>query len=361
MIGIYIHIPFCARKCPYCDFFSVPYQKNTVQAYVNAVIRNLKAYANQISDPVDTIYFGGGTPSLLSAEQIHAMLTTCREYFNLSHPEITLEINPARNQETYLHDLYLAGINRLSIGIQSFSDSQLQLLGRTHTVKENCKIIHAAVNAGFENISCDLILALPEQTEMLLSETLEILIHQPITHVSAYLLQIEEHTPFAENPAILEHLPDDDTVADRYLQTVQKLESAGIYQYEISSFAKPGYESRHNLKYWTCADYLGIGTGAHSCLQNRRFYIANHIDLFCQEAMQKEITISEQACDPSEKIMLALRTVKGIPPEMLSRKAQIKADLLTERQYMRLTAEGNLALTPKGFMISNAIIAMLID
>ena len=257
MTGIYFHIPFCARKCPYCDFYSVAYQKSAAEDYIKAIIRNLNHY--QIFDAVDSIYFGGGTPSLLSIQAVSDILETCDKNFKLVSPEITLEYNPSRTSFRHLHDLKLAGVNRLSIGTQSFSDSQLKVLGRTHTAKQNLETVQNAYQAGFRNLSCDLMLALPYQSEQVLLQTLEILTSLPIQHVSAYLLQMEENTPFYTNPEILDNLPDDDISADRYLQTVRMLEESGFHQYEVSSFAKSGFESRHNLKYWFCEDYLGIG------------------------------------------------------------------------------------------------------
>jgi len=359
MTGIYVHIPFCAKKCPYCDFFSVAYRKKTADNYIDAVLRNLQYYSGIIHDEIDTIYFGGGTPSLLSAGQISNILKTCDKSFRLRNPEITLELNPTGRRDTYLHDLKSAGINRLSIGTQSFSDDQLRLLGRTHKVNDNLHIIQAAVKAGFENISCDLMLALPFQTEKLLSETLNLLTIQPITHVSAYLLQLEEHTPFAENPEILSNLPDDDTAADRYLQAVHALETAGFHQYEVSSFARPGFQSRHNYKYWSCEDYLGIGAGAHSCIHHRRFYIEKNIAEFCDFPIQKEIIISENACDDEEKLMLALRTSQGVPETALSTNARKKLNLFIQNHYIR--RHGNrISLTPEGFAVSNAVIAALL-
>ncbi len=360
MTGIYIHVPFCARKCPYCDFYSVPYRKVTAELYVQAVIRNLNHYRN--FDSVDSIYFGGGTPSLLSAKQISDILETCSKNFKLdSTPEITLEYNPSRADFQYLYDLRTAGIKRLSIGTQSFSDSQLKLLGRTHTAEQNLQTVRNAEKAGFHNISCDLMLALPYQTEEVLSETLEILTSLPIQHVSAYLLQIEENTPFYTNPEILDNLPDDDSSVDRYLQTVSTLENAGFYQYEVSSFAKPGFESQHNLRYWYCQDYLGIGAGAHSCIQNRRFSVPEDVQLFCKNQIQQEITISETACDPEEKLMLAFRTSRGVPESSLSQNARKKLPMLIKNDYIKLKENNCIALTPKGFAVSNAVIAALLD
>ena len=358
MTGIYFHIPFCARKCPYCDFYSVAYQKSAAEDYIKAIIRNLNHY--QIFDAVDSIYFGGGTPSLLSIQAVSDILETCDKNFKLVSPEITLEYNPSRTSFRHLHDLKLAGVNRLSIGTQSFSDSQLKVLGRTHMAKQNLETVQNAYQAGFRNLSCDLMLALPYQSEQVLLQTLEILTSLPIQHVSAYLLQMEENTPFYTNPEILDNLPDDDISADRYLQTVRMLEESGFHQYEVSSFAKSGFESRHNLKYWFCEDYLGIGAGAHSCVNHRRFYVPKDITKFCQENRQEEIIISENACDPEEKLMLALRTSRGVPETALSPEARKKLPILIKNNYIKIKPDHYIALTPEGFAVSNAVISMLL-
>ena len=359
MTGIYIHVPFCAKKCNYCDFFSVSYQKQLVENYVQAIIRNIKYYANNIK--INTIYFGGGTPSLLSIEQITKILNACAKYFILAeNTEITLEYNPSGNRKNYLHDLRLSGVNRLSIGTQSFSDTQLKLLSRTHSVQDNFKTVLMAYEQGFTNISCDLILATPYQDKNLLAESLANLISLPITHCSAYLLQIEEQTALAKNQELLAHLPDDDMSADLYLQTVYALESAGFQQYEISSFAKSGFESQHNLKYWHCEPYLGIGAGAHSCYQGKRFFVPENIQKFCDSPEQEVKIISETACNQEEKIMLALRTSKGIPEHWLDKQAKIKIPLLIQANYLTRKLNGNIALTPEGFAVSNAVIAELL-
>ena len=355
MTGIYIHVPFCAKKCPYCAFFSEQYGRKTVDNYVKAVIRNLQLY--QVNDTVDTIYFGGGTPSLLTAGQISDILEACSKYLHLYQPEITFEFNPTGKRNTYLHDIHSAGVNRLSIGTQSFSDSQLKLLGRTHSVNDGIRTVETAFQVGFNNISCDLMLALPEQSELILHETLETLVKLPITHVSAYLLQIEEGTPFSQNQDLLARCLDDDQSADRYLQTVHFLEDAGIHQYEVSSFAKKGFESRHNLKYWKCVDYLGIGAGAHSCYMGKRFYVPEDVSQFCDGEHQTEIILSENPYDREERIMLGLRTVEGVPAEWV--KSQ-KIPLFQKAGYLRIGENGNISLTAEGFAVSNAVISAMI-
>jgi oxygen-independent coproporphyrinogen-3 oxidase len=358
MTGLYFHIPFCAKKCPYCDFFSVSYHKETVSQYVGAIIRNLSAYAPE--EMVDTIYFGGGTPSLLSAAQIGEILNACAKYAHLSDsPEITLEFNPTGERTQYLHDLRTAGINRLSIGTQSFSDAQLSLLGRTHRAADGIRTVMTAKEQGFGNLSCDLMLACPHQSEAVLAETLDILGKLPITHVSAYLLQVEEGTPLSGNSELLSHLPDDDTSVDRYLQTVRTLAEFGFQQYEVSSFAKAGFESRHNTKYWTCEPYLGIGAGAHSCYGGTRFQAKRDIAAFCTAPIQPTELIDPSPCGTEERLMLALRMKRGVPVDALTLQAQKKLPLLEKGGYLR-AENGCVSLTPEGFAVSNAIIAALL-
>ncbi|MBE6850894.1 MAG: radical SAM family heme chaperone HemW [Ruminococcus sp.] len=360
MTGLYFHIPFCAKKCPYCDFFSVPYHKETTLQYVAAIIRNLAAYAPE--DMVDTVYFGGGTPSLLSAAQIGEILNACAKYAHLDeNPEITLEFNPTGERTQYLHDLRAAGVNRLSIGTQSFSDAQLSLLGRTHRSADGVRTVMTAYEQGFENISCDLMLACPHQSEEVLAQTLQILGELPITHVSAYLLQVEAGTPLSQNADLLAHLPDDDASIDRYLQTVHTLAEYGFQQYEVSSFAKPGYESRHNTKYWKCEPYLGIGAGAHSCYGGRRFQVPKDISAFCDAPVQPIEILDESPCSREEKLMLSLRMTTGVPISSLNKRAQEKLPVLERAGYVVLQDHTNAALTPKGFAVSNAVIAMLLE
>ncbi len=359
MTGLYFHIPFCAKKCPYCDFFSVPYHAETVQQYVAAIIRNLSAYAPE--DMVDTVYFGGGTPSMLSAAQIGDILDACAKYTRLSDtPEITLEFNPTGERTQYLHDLRSVGVNRLSIGTQSFSDAQLSMLGRTHRAADGIRTVMTAKEQGFDNISCDLILACPHQDEAVLAETLEILGTLPITHVSAYLLQVEEGTPLSNNTELLMHLPDDDTSVDRYLQTVHTLAEYGFAQYEVSSFAKQGFESRHNTKYWKCTPYLGIGAGAHSCYQGKRFQVPRDIAAFCNAPIQPIEILDENPCREEERLMLALRMTEGIPISRLSARAQKQLPALERGSYVKIDPNGRISLTPQGFAVSNAVIAALL-
>ena len=358
MTGLYFHIPFCAKKCPYCDFYSLPYRREAADRYVEAILRNLRQY--KITDAVDSIYFGGGTPSLLRIEQISAILNACREQFSVADDaEITLEYNPTRKGADYLRKLRRTGVNRLSVGTQSFSDKQLSLLERTHTAEDNRNAVLAARDAGFSNISCDLMLAVPDQTPELLAQTLDTLTKLPITHVSAYMLQIG--TPLAQNAALLSRCPDDDATVDRYLQAVRTLETAGFRQYEVSSFAKSGCESRHNLKYWKGQPYLGIGAGAHSCFDGKRFFVPKDAALFSTSSQQPVEMLDESPLDREERLMLALRLSEGVPENDLSPAVRNKIPLFRKAGYLCRTAENRIALTPEGFAVSNAIISELIE
>ncbi len=351
--GLYIHVPFCRRKCPYCNFYSIPAFPELTEAYTKTVCRNLLAYSENIA--MDSIYFGGGTPSLLLPRQIEQILTTAKKAFPLaSDTEITLECNPATVSQEDLHELFRLGINRLSIGVQSFCDVQLKRLGRLHTSQEALEIVLRAVSVGFENISCDLMLALPGQTAEELEETLKQMTALPIQHISAYLLKVESGTPFAQMH-MTEQCPNEDAAADLYLQTVECLASAGFVQYEISNFAKPGFQSRHNCKYWKCLPYLGIGPSAHSCWHGKRFSVPSSVEGFLHASVQQTETEDETPCSMEERIMLGMRLREGVPAEWLSDQMPL-IHRLNRLGYLELF-NGRVAFTPKGFLVSNTILA----
>ena len=360
MTGLYLHFPFCAKKCPYCDFFSVSYRRETAERYVGAVLRDLAFY--QVEDTVDSVYFGGGTPSLLSAAQVGRILDTVARRMHLDdHAEITLEYDPVGRRSAYLRDLRTAGVTRLSIGTQSFSDETLRLLGRRHTAADGRRTVEDAAAAGFREISCDLMLAVPDQTQARLAETLDVLTQLPITHVSAYLLQVEPGTPLSKDDALLARCPDADESADRYLQAVRTLEAAGLRQYEVSSFARPGSESVHNLKYWTCVPYLGIGAGAHSCFGGRRFCIPKDLPAYLAAETPPEVTLDDAPCGTEERLMLALRLTRGVPQDDLPAGGRRTLPALLRAGYVRQHADGRVSLTPEGFAVSNAVIAALLE
>ena len=367
--GLYLHVPFCRRKCPYCNFYSVPAQPELLTAYTAAVCRNLRHYGNAVQpERVDTVYFGGGTPSLLLPAQIAQILETAAEQFALSaDAEITLEANPATVTPEQLRELRHAGINRLSLGVQSLSDAQLKRLGRLHTAQEAVETVYAAAEAGFRNLSCDLMLALPEQTADELEQTISRLVQLPITHVSAYLLKVEQGTPFAVQH-VAECCPDDDTAADLYLQAVEQLGAAGFLQYEISNFARPGYESRHNLKYWRCEEYLGLGPAAASCFGGRRFAFPRDIDAFLSAKHPWSLCEDEgEAGSPEERVAMALRLCEGLDCTALEQACPgFDAGALIQRAsrpelkpFCTVTGRA-VALTPQGFLLEGSLIPLLL-
>lgn len=370
-LGLYIHIPFCASKCLYCDFYSKPRcSEELIERYVHAVITHLKEYSPQLSAyTVDTVYFGGGTPSFIGAKRLRALLDAVKKYAPLgSRTEITLEANPDSSDLKSLKALHRAGFNRISFGVQSANDAELSKLGRIHNFSDACAAVQNARKAKFDNISLDLMYGLPDSTVESTLYSLNKLIELNPEHISTYALKLEEGTPmFEQNPP----LPDDDTVADMYLAIVDSLEKAGYMQYEISNFAKPGRESRHNLKYWNLDEYLGLGTSAHSYFAGRRFSYINDIDKYIS-AMDSgdvlvEVAEDDVNCTSSgEYIMLKLRTSAGINPDEFVGRYQKSFDIYAEKlkQYIPTGyvkfENGSYRLTPKGFFVSNSIITELL-
>ncbi len=343
-IGLYVHMPFCVKKCPYCDFYSVPSSGWKTKEYEAAVIRNLKRYGLRY----DTVYFGGGTPGLFPY-QIGKILEAADF---TKDAEITVECNPDSVDEPALELLKKSGVNRLSFGVQSLSIEELSALGRTHHPERAKAMIRRAAGLGFENISADLMLGIPHQTEQSLSRTIKELCELPITHVSAYILKIEPNTVFGKKPP---ELPDEDAQAALYLKAVEQLAASGFAQYEISNFAKPGYESRHNLKYWRCEEYVGIGPAAHSYFGGKRYAVPRSLARFLENEAQPE-EITDGAPDrEGERIMLGLRLTEGIP---LTSELSERLERIPKHLYK--TENGRLALTPEGFLVSNEIISLLI-
>lgn len=354
--GIYIHVPFCAVKCPYCDFYSVRFSRGTVTQYAEAVCRNLAALPENLR--ADTVYFGGGTPSLLPAEMIAEMLRTIRQRcFLADDAEITLEANPLTATAEALAEWRNSGINRLSLGIQSFDAEILRILGRKHTPEQGLQAIRRAKEAGFSNLSIDLMLGLKQHTEALWQRELETAIAQPVTHISAYLLKIEEQTPFGSNPP---DMLDDDALADRYLQMHNVLTANGFSHYEISNFALPDYESRHNTKYWRLEPYYGIGPAAHSCYGGVRYAVPRDLEAFCAAQLQTQTVTEPHAETESERVMLGLRLREGIRldsvPQSRARLIQRAKPLIPE--YLQCDGEA-LRMTPQGWLVSNAVLVQL--
>lgn len=364
MTGLYLHIPFCARKCPYCDFYSVRYDKNLAQSYVDALVRNIARFSGQ-GISIDTVYFGGGTPSLLCSSQVESVLCAAAASFSLHDPEITLEANPCTVDAQKLKEYRSAGVNRLSFGVQSANDTELASLGRLHDFARAEKAVHDAVNAGFDNISCDIMLGTAGQTLQSLDKSVNALANLPVQHISAYMLKIEKGTPY-DCEQMRNASADDDLMSDMYLQTVESLGNAGFAQYEISNFAKQGFESKHNLKYWTGESYIGLGVSAHSFFGGKRYYCPRDITGFVSDPLQTEITDDASPDKLEEYVMLGLRLTKGISLQKLSQlggsaeKVSKTAQLLEKSELCRVQGD-NISLTPQGFLLSNSIITELIS
>ena len=277
MTGLYIHIPFCASKCPYCDFYSERYSKKLAEEYKNAVIRNLLHY----NETYDTVYFGGGTPLLLGEKHLCGIMEAAKPYLT-ADAEVTAEGNPGVSERADFKKLREAGINRLSFGLQSSNDKELSALGRIHSAKEAAETVKAAQKAGFDNISLDLMLGIPYQTEESLIRSIDFCASLGVSHISSYMLKIEEGTPLAKSE--LRFLcADEEKVSDFYLLACEELEKRGFMQYEISNFAKDGKRSFHNTRYWLDDEYIGIGPSAHSFMEGRRFYFDRSIKDFLEK------------------------------------------------------------------------------
>ena len=282
-LGLYLHIPFCKAKCAYCDFYSLAHSEEKMDAYAAALTRHITEVAPQMQNHrVDTVYFGGGTPSYLGHKRLIALLKTIKKQCRVwDRAEITLEANPdSAGDWRALRALRRAGFNRISLGVQSSDDEELRRLGRVHTWQQVKDAVAACRKAGLDNISLDLIYGLPDQTMERWENTLADALVLAPRHISCYGLKLEEGTPlYARRDSLT--LPDGDMQADMYLYAVELLGQNGYAQYEISNFAQPGYESRHNLKYWTLGEYAGFGPGAHSDFGGVRYGYTRDLDGHC--------------------------------------------------------------------------------
>ncbi|MGN1139257.1 MAG: radical SAM family heme chaperone HemW, partial [Ruminococcus sp.] len=307
-LGLYIHIPFCHSKCPYCDFFSIRGNSANYGEYVEVLNKNIVMWSKKINKKVDTIYFGGGTPSIIGADLLTEILISIKENFNVSDDaEITLEVNPHSGKFFDFNKAYHYGFNRISIGLQSSNKAELKSLGRTHTTDDVINTINLIREAKIENISLDVMMGIPNQTKDSLKETLDFCIKSKVNHISSYILKLEENTVFYKRQEKL-NLPSDDETADLYKFAVGYLAEHKYNQYEISNFSKSGFESKHNLKYWNLEDYLGIGPAAHSFINKKRFYYKNSIEDFKNNNIISDGTGGNQ----EEYIMLQLRLKKGL-------------------------------------------------
>ena len=364
-LGIYIHVPFCKQKCIYCDFYSLPCQEDRMDDYVSALQGQL-AEADFSGYAADSVYFGGGTPSYLGPRRLARLLEAVADVCPVTaDAEITFEANPdSAGEPKGLSVLRKAGFNRISLGMQSADDLELKALGRVHTMAQVQKAVDAARRAGFENFSLDLIYGLPGQTLARWRENLAAAVALGPEHLSCYGLKAEEGTPLY---ARRDTLPGEDLQADMYLETTNFLESRGWRQYEISNFARPGWESRHNLKYWTLGEYAGFGPGAHSDFRGVRYAWARDLDAFLRGdgrcSASEEVSPAERE---REWLMLGLRTARGLDPAVYKERfGQRFGQFLPFLErceaagYARFE-ESRWRLTPRGFLVSNSIIGELL-
>lgn len=362
-MGLYLHIPFCRQKCLYCDFYSLPGSEEAMEAYTAALCR---AIARCPAGPVDTVYFGGGTPPLLGERRLARLLEAAARRFSLAPgAEVTLEANPGDRVD--YRALRSAGFNRLSLGVQSDDDATLRLLGRRHNRAQVAQAATAARAAGFGNLSMDLMLALPGQRPEEISRAARFCQALGAVHLSAYLLKIEEGTPFARM-GMEARCPGEEESAALYLAAVAALEGLGYRQYEISNFACPGRESRHNLHYWHCEPYLGLGPAAHSFTGGRRRYFAR--DLAAFTAAENPLSLWQEDGPGGgweEQLMLRLRLAEGVNLPALAALCPGFDPALVLRRAEPLAGAGllrcqggALRLTPEGFLLSNSILGRLL-
>ena len=375
-LGLYLHIPFCIKKCGYCDFYSVGYEKKLCAEYLAAMERQMEYYRAAASTyEVDTVYLGGGTPSLLPARELASLLRAVRKNFRVrKDAEITMEVNPATGGKGYFKKAARCGVNRFSVGLQSALSEELAALGRVHSLSDFERTMEHIARSGVENVGVDLIYGLPGQTLERFERSLDYVTALPVTHLSVYGLTLEEGTPLWERRESLE-LPDEECERAMYLRAVERLSEAGFCQDEISNFSKEGYGSRHNLKYWNCDEYLGIGAAAASFFGGRRFTFARSIRRYIDGMTGGETRglLAENIEQPREEcmgdyVMLRLRLRAGVPfGEFRRRYRRDFLELFGEKaeKYAGLGLAqldtAHFALSPEGMYLSNYIIADLLE
>ncbi|HEX5735835.1 MAG TPA: radical SAM family heme chaperone HemW [Blastocatellia bacterium] len=373
--GIYIHIPFCERKCTYCNFNTTDFADTLAARYIAAVAREIAFWGGRIPESVDTIYFGGGTPSIVEATEIARLIEACRESFDVAPAtEITIEINPATLSRRKLDEWRAAGINRASVGVQSFLDSDLAALSRTHTARQARDTIDALAGAGFDNISLDLIAGLPEQSLADWEFNLDQALGLRPAHLSLYLLEIKEGTQlYAQLKRGQRPRPDDDLAAEMYRVVCASARDAGYEHYEISNFAlrddaSPGrLRSKHNMKYWTGASFYGMGCGAHSydgvtrrvnLLQTEKYIEAVNSNGHAT-GERTELTHESRA---TEALFMGLRLIDGIRLDDYYQEYGLDVAARYESEIARLEEAGlveisgnNMKLTARGLLLSNEV------
>ena len=373
-LGLYIHIPFCASKCGYCDFYSCAGKETQMQAYQDALLTHIEESLPQMhSYFIDTVYIGGGTPSYYGAEFLCEIIRTVKSSGRLLRDaDITVEMNPDSMQLADLRMLHKEGVNRISMGVQSANNQVLKTIGRRHTYGQAFKAYTSARQAGFKNISIDLMYGLPGQSKEDWAETLSKIIRWKPDHISCYGLKLEEGTPMYEVYHDTPAIPDDDTQADMYTYAAELLERFGYKRYEISNFSHRGFESMHNMRYWKQEDYMGFGPGAHSYVDGLRYSYVRDLTQYIDGVLKGGVIVDEYEKIAglevaNEYLMLRMRMAEGIDPADYS--ARFRADFGPLEQTMRLFEEkgwvehkdGRWSFTTSGFLVSNILINELLD
>lgn len=366
--GLYVHIPFCVRKCNYCDFCSFSgVDEKTKDAYIERLCEEIVSYKSDKIE-IDTVFFGGGTPTLLDPCDLSKIMSTIRESFILMESsEITMEANPGTANLEKLKGFVECGINRFSVGLQTIHENELEKLGRIHTYNEFLTMYSNLRRLGINNINVDLMYGIPMQTMESFNQTLHSIVELAPEHISVYGLILEEGTPFYNEKASLA-LPPEDDECDMYDLACKTLSSAGYNHYEISNYAKPGYESRHNLKYWHTNEYIGVGLSAYSYYKGKRYGNTNVLaDYISSKSVIVQSDLVDKNTEKYEYVMLALRLKEGFSLSEYNRL--FDEDFLSGREdlisrfesagYLKLDND-RLCLTEKGFYVSNSIIVELL-
>lgn len=368
-VGIYLHTPFCVRKCNYCDFCSFP-QADVIwrEEYIHSLVREISLYKGR-KIAVDSIFFGGGTPSLLSDSELRLVVKTVRESFDVTADcEFTVEVNPGTLTREKAHIFSDLGVNRISMGLQSIHENELKILGRIHNFDDFLTSYRLVGEAGINNVNIDLMYGIPEQTSNSFLETLQAVCALSPRHLSLYGLILEEGTPFYGNRPFL-NLPTEDSECDMYYAACKLLRERGYSHYEISNYAKPGFECRHNLKYWRCREYIGFGLSAYSYFGGKRFgnsKIPEEYFKNCGVKYDYEELV-DKACRAYEFVMLGLRTKDGISLSEYKERFGCDFQIGREDVISRLIQGGlmialddRLSLTERGFYVSNLILSELL-
>lgn len=381
-LELYLHIPFCVRKCNYCDFLSMPAEEGVRRHYVNCLLEEIRQRGESCREyHVSTVFFGGGTPSLLAGVQIAELMEAIRSSFWVdSDAEITIECNPGTLDRQKLLFYQNAGINRLSIGLQSASNRELQLLGRIHNCEQFLENYDLARKMGFENINVDLISALPRQKTEDWEYTLKKVLELRPEHISAYSLMVEEGTSFyeaygqdaecREQGGHPRELPEEETEQEMYLLTGQMLAEKGYRRYEISNYARPGRECRHNTGYWRGISYLGLGLGSSSLMDETRFSNTRNMEEYlrqCPDFKRENVTVLGKTQQMEEFMFLGLRMTEGISREEFQKKFQVEPEGIygtalqkLSRENMLKQKEGRIYLTEQGILVSNYVLSQFL-